>query len=365
MLRNKILYLLFLLETGALCILYNAYLPVLLLQIALMIPVVLLLELILAGRKVHPEVLQTRYVVERGQGCEVIVDIHCNTFLPIGLIDIDWRLDQKRRIMPVYMGSSRSLRVPYCISGEQCGCRTVEIEAVYLYDILKIFRKKYILKKKVEVLITPKLYSFEQDVSGKWDGGPDSAKIYRTDRPGDDPSEVFDIRDYREGDRLSRIHWKLSYKMNRYLVREFSETVPEKVDIIFVAGCSERCKDVLFSLGYRMLAEGRRVVLNGVSVEQEEEFLQEFIGQVEKASGVLGILEDMAGGGISQSARSIVCVDGMTEHEQTATAVLCCKKTMGVLAKHRGEECENMDQGVLCVLDEMSVEMAMERLIHG
>ncbi len=33
---------------------------------------------------------------------------------------------------------------------------------------------------------------------------------YSTVRSGDDPSEIFGLRDYREGDRLSCIHWKLS-----------------------------------------------------------------------------------------------------------------------------------------------------------
>ena len=35
---------------------------------------------------------------------------------------------------------------------------------------------------------------------------------YSTIKGGDDPSEVFAIREYREGDRLQRIHWKLSYE---------------------------------------------------------------------------------------------------------------------------------------------------------
>ena len=39
-------------------------------------------------------------------------------------------------------------------------------------------------------------------------------------KPGDDPTELFALRDWREGDRLSRIHWKLSQKLGRPLVKE-------------------------------------------------------------------------------------------------------------------------------------------------
>ena len=50
---------------------------------------------------------------------------------------------------------------------------------------------------------------------------PDSeGERYSQKKPGDDPTELFALRDYREGDRLSRIHWKLSQKMGRTLVKE-------------------------------------------------------------------------------------------------------------------------------------------------
>ena len=43
---------------------------------------------------------------------------------------------------------------------------------------------------------------------------------YSQRKPGDDPTELFALREYREGDRLSRIHWKLSQKMGKPLVKE-------------------------------------------------------------------------------------------------------------------------------------------------
>ena len=35
---------------------------------------------------------------------------------------------------------------------------------------------------------------------------------YSKDRPGDDPGETYDIREYRSGDSIRQIHWKLSGK---------------------------------------------------------------------------------------------------------------------------------------------------------
>lgn len=38
-------------------------------------------------------------------------------------------------------------------------------------------------------------------------------------KKGDDPSEIFDIRDFKDGDRFQQIHWKLSSKTGHYMVK--------------------------------------------------------------------------------------------------------------------------------------------------
>ena len=52
---------------------------------------------------------------------------------------------------------------------------------------------------------------------------------YSPHKPGDDPTELFGLRPYREGDRLSRIHWKLSQKTGQTLVKELGLPVSERV----------------------------------------------------------------------------------------------------------------------------------------
>lgn len=52
---------------------------------------------------------------------------------------------------------------------------------------------------------------------------------YSPVRPGSDPSELFGVRDYREGDALKRIHWKLSEKYDRTVVREASLPVARSI----------------------------------------------------------------------------------------------------------------------------------------
>lgn len=52
---------------------------------------------------------------------------------------------------------------------------------------------------------------------------------------GDDPSEVLKLREYQKGDRLNRIHWKLSAKNDDLIVAEMSMPVGCNV-VIFLDG---------------------------------------------------------------------------------------------------------------------------------
>ncbi len=45
---------------------------------------------------------------------------------------------------------------------------------------------------------------------------------------GDDYSEIFEIRFYREGDELKHIHWNMSSKFQEFLVKVGSEPLQER-----------------------------------------------------------------------------------------------------------------------------------------
>ena len=39
---------------------------------------------------------------------------------------------------------------------------------------------------------------------------------------GYDPSELFDVREFQNGDRLQSVHWKLSARTDELMVKELS-----------------------------------------------------------------------------------------------------------------------------------------------
>jgi uncharacterized protein (DUF58 family) len=105
-----------------------------------------------------------------------------------------------------------------------CGRVDLSVLRVDVCDMLGLFYlpvpKKNGRSVSTSVYVLPELQSRTIQTDDAADLGLDSA-TYSTKKPGNDPSEIFQLRDYREGDARHSIHWKLSARMDRLIVREF------------------------------------------------------------------------------------------------------------------------------------------------
>jgi len=73
------------------------------------------------------------------------------------------------------------------------------------------------------VQVLPRLHSTAVRMSERIRNFYGDADVYDDFQSGNDKSEVFDVREFREGDRMQSIHWKLSAKSEELLVREDSQ----------------------------------------------------------------------------------------------------------------------------------------------
>lgn len=101
---------------------------------------------------------------------------------------------------------------------ESCGELVITCEKAWVQDHLKLFSRSLPPFDPVRVTIYPANVGLEvildrQDVGRNREDGP------MLNRPGTDKSETFDVRDYRPGDDVRAIHWKLSVKEDKPIVR--------------------------------------------------------------------------------------------------------------------------------------------------
>ena len=108
---------------------------------------------------------------------------------------------------------------PVSFPVSHCGLLTVSVEHAELRDVFGLCRFAVSCPAVRQVLICPECFSAEVTT----DFSPSHAREdsrFSAVRIGDDFSETQSIRPYVPGDPVRQIHWKLSAKMGRTLLRE-------------------------------------------------------------------------------------------------------------------------------------------------
>lgn len=151
---------------------------------------------------------------------------------------------QKERF--AFTAGRKALIVSHKLTSSSCGRVVCSLSKARSCDYMGLFALPVRLgpEPRCTVLFYPAVYrpvlSVEQVSMPDGEG-----ERYSQSRPGDDPSELFDLREYREGDKLSRIHWKLSEKTGGTLVKEFGLPVSNHVFFLLEPGGSGAETDAL------------------------------------------------------------------------------------------------------------------------
>lgn len=152
--------------------------------------------------------------------------------------------------------------------------------------------------KKASLLIIPGTYPvFSQ--GGKSGLLDLDGSLYSTVKAGFDRSEIFSVREYREGDRISGIHWKLTNKIDTVMVREGSLPIKNSLLILMetcfgqdeadLKGRSQRTVTAVLSLSESLVDEGIGHHIGWWDSESQEMKLYE-IGRIEDLMDILGQL---------------------------------------------------------------------------
>ena len=237
MLKNRLCYALVLLSTGMFFICFNGYtslyvfalsvaLPLLSLLLSLPAMLTVSLELSLAPRDGGTPGSMAR--AKKGGGIPLHVTVNNSSPFPGGrtrarLTVRNTLTGEERRELLVFTPGRESLVLEHTLSSASCGLVTCSLTKARACDLLGLFSLPLLKKRNsacaaffYPIVYTPELLVREGHT-------PDSeGERYSGTKPGDDPSELFGLREYREGDRLSRVHWKLSQKTGQTLVKELS-----------------------------------------------------------------------------------------------------------------------------------------------
>lgn len=133
-------------------------------------------------------------------------------------------------VTPIYSNNVQLLRLS--ATSDHYGSISAKIEKIKLYDIMKLTRirlsKKNFQSTPVSVTFIPEYIPLENNVTNYADYGLESDR-FSEHKQGDDPSEIFGIHEYQYGDKMSRIHWKLTAKTDTTYVKEYSLPIANSI----------------------------------------------------------------------------------------------------------------------------------------
>ena len=298
MLKNRLRYLLVLLCTGLFFVCYNGYLSLYVFALSLLFPVMALLLSL-------PGMLGARVALSVGRPGEKSPGARRGESVPLRL--------EVRNATPFFSGQVRArLTVENTLTGQReterftftaapqpqvlehqlssptCGVVECRLDKLWVCDYLGIvslplFRGRH---QRAAVCFWPAVAGV--DLEAREGGSPDGeGERYSQRKAGDDPTELFALREWREGDRLSRVHWKLSQKVGRPLIKELGLPLSDHLLFLLDLNGSGLEADALleaFATLSQFLAEGelahraaywdkRLGCLRCLEITQEEDLL--------------------------------------------------------------------------------------------
>ena len=227
MLKRRILYFLCLIGCFVFYIAYRRWLSWLILLTAITLPFLSLLlslpfMMLLKGELISPSIVT--------QGRRVPIQLRIKS-----LLCATWKF----QILPSYSNVPYKLREDEEFIAEHCGLAKIELKNAWCYDFLGLFRKRLPKNIQTSVLIWPKPLPIADLPALKQ---PRRWKVINNGF-----SENYDIRFYREGDELQRIHWKLSAKTGKLVFRE--PIVPIRTKPILILCLTGTADDIDRKLG--------------------------------------------------------------------------------------------------------------------
>ncbi len=235
MLRNKLIYISILLCMVFVLIMYPSIYIAVAIRITLILPVLSWLQMKYTVHRSTVSFRVSKKQIFRGKETEIPLEIRIVNEGRFPLLYGEVSL----RYQNLYQGYEMQdwvsfgavdrdmTTVTYYLYTLNSGIVEIALDQVRFYDFLKIWKCRQRSELKEQAAVMPDMdHSAELEFSLSERMNPE-ADVYSKQRPGDDSTEVFDIREYRPGDKLRSIHWKLSSKQEALIVKEASYPISE------------------------------------------------------------------------------------------------------------------------------------------
>lgn len=241
---KKLIYVVFMIATIYLGIMYKWEESIWLLSAEIVFPFLCLGMAWIAARQMEWSITLQKDTVEQGEGIPLKVRSWNKGRIPSVLqIICSYRYisgsERKSVRTNVYVPAKKREQVEMNIPAKYCGKIRVSVSSVRIFDCWGLFSIGKKNKKDYEITIMPKPFPVNMVVSNRTRWFPVDGESYAQDRGGDDTAEIYEVREYRAGDRMQKVHWKLSAKEDDLYIKEFGYPLGAAVILMLEEGAKE------------------------------------------------------------------------------------------------------------------------------
>lgn len=232
----RVLYLILLLGCWLFYVLYRDTLSLLTFAAVVIFPLISLIMLLITAFSAKLGVVceNRSGVCEKGSVIRFRVWVKNPSFLPAQSVTLNFSVKnsfgggEKRLSAVVALPAFGSGGASAAVMSEHCGNIIFTPEYAVFHDLFRLFKIKRRLGKPVGICVLPRLSPTDEISENQAECHSDGAE-FSVSVSGDDPSEIFDIREYRDGDPQNRILHKLSARYENLLVRELSQPADKRL----------------------------------------------------------------------------------------------------------------------------------------
>lgn len=206
---------------------YSAQIPF---KLILSVIIIELAAFQICGRFAEIQFEEDRIIAHADKEFEVSININKRVPYPFKKLEVYiqyknhyWDEYKKKRIV-IELNDKKRQRERVKFKLADCGCVDFIIQYAVIYDI---FAMSGIRLKKCEgsrsgVVIMPEIKSVDIDSDHIKTVSVEDMEEYEMNGYGNHDDERYEVREFRDGDGLNRIHWKLSSKQGELMVRDNS-----------------------------------------------------------------------------------------------------------------------------------------------
>lgn len=246
-------------------ILFVGYLSYYVFIIVILFPLLSFLLLLCYARKSHLSFESDHIFIYQNTASLICIKKETTSvgYCKIDILNSKYLLTKENNIIP--------------FSYPHCGGIHLSIGKYKQYDILNMIYLKRESYSYIDITIFPQ--NIEYDFTYIQSTLPKkSEETYSLLQKGDDPTEIFDIHEYHEGDLLKNIHWKLSLKHQKLLIKDNALPMQHHISIQCSFYGDDDDNDLMFQylnvFCLYLLKNQYIFILSNKVIENESQYLQ-------------------------------------------------------------------------------------------